>query len=177
MTGKIVWHVTMSLDGYIAGADDDMDWMAGYGLPAWADEIIAGAGAILAGRRGYNLIERHGDAKPYGGRWHGPLFVLTHRPPAECPDPTIRFLSDDLPQAVDTALTAAGGKNLVLFGATIPRQCLAAGLLDDIIIHLAPVLLGDGIRLYENRGAAPVRLERVALGQSGQITDLRLRPM
>jgi dihydrofolate reductase len=163
----------MSLDGFIAGPDDAMDWAFDFTdhSPA-GDEVIATAGAILTGRRMYDKIPKP-HPKPYGGAWSGPIFILTHRP-AEDPDYT--FLTGDLPDAVATALAAAGGKNLVLFSASIARQCLQQGLVDEIIIHLVPILLGDGFRLFDNPGGEPLHLQRVACAESGQVTDLRFRP-
>jgi dihydrofolate reductase len=70
---------------------------------------------------------------------------------------------------------AADGKDVVLIGASIGRQRVEHGLADDILIHLAPVLLGDGVRLYHKPGGEPVRLERIGLGQSGDVTDLCFR--
>ena len=182
-----IWHVTMSLDGFIAGADDSMDWAA----TTWdtttsfedrrpstlADEVMDSTGAILAGRRWYDVATArfNGVDGIYGGDWTGPVFVLTHRPPGGEHHPAITFLSDDLPTALATAREAAGGRNVVLFGASIPQQCLRAGLLDEVVIHLAPILLGDGIRLVEQPGIGPVILERTTLAESGQITDLRFR--
>jgi dihydrofolate reductase len=74
-----------------------------------------------------------------------------------------------------TAHAAAGERNLVVFGASLAQQCLAEGLLDEIVIHLAPLLLGDGVRLFDGPGSAPVKLERISLAASGEITDLRFR--
>lgn len=173
MTGKVLWHVTMSLDGYIAGRGDSMDWMFGYGSPQWAYDIVANIGAILAGRRGFDLFYGQPNGRPYGGGWSGPIFVLTHRPPDTEVEGVV-FLSDDLPTAVAKGLAAANGKDLVLFGATIPRDCLVAGLVDEVIIHVAPVLLGGGVRLYD--GDETIKLEKVELVESGQLTDFRLRP-
>jgi RibD C-terminal domain len=79
------------------------------------------------------------------------------------------------PAAVATAQAAAGGKDVGIFGASLSRQCLQAGLLDEIVIHLAPVLLGDGIRLFGGEGDRRVNLERISLGEADQLTDLRLR--
>jgi dihydrofolate reductase len=73
------------------------------------------------------------------------------------------------------AREAAEGKNVVIFGANVARQCLRAGLLDEIVIHLAPVLLGDGVRLYDSVGTDPIVLTRTALAATGQLTDLRFR--
>ncbi|HZD70759.1 MAG TPA: dihydrofolate reductase family protein [Actinomycetes bacterium] len=64
----------------------------------------------------------------------------------------------------------------MLFGASIGRQCIERGLVDELLIHLVPVLLGDGLRLFERPGGQPVRLHRLSLGQSGQVTDLRFSP-
>jgi dihydrofolate reductase len=174
MPGKVLWHVTMSLDGFIAGPDDAMDWVFEItDHSPMGDEVIATAGAILAGRRMHDGMPQPG-AEPYGGAWSGPIFILTHRPGTD--DPTVRFLSDDLPTAVATALAAAEGKNLVLFGASIARQCLQQGLVDEILIHLVPVLLGDGVRLFDVPDGERIYLERIGCAESGQITDLRFRP-
>lgn len=189
-TGKVVWHVTMSLDGFIAGADDAMDWVFEHHTEPSpvAEDAIRTTGAVLAGRRWYDLAIslsgnsralaagiRRGTEGIYGGAWTGPVFVLTNRPPSAPDDPAITFLSDGVENAVATSLAAANGKNVVLFGSTIPRQCVAAGLVDEILIHLAPVLLGDGIRLYGAPGAGRVSLNQIHVGRSGKVLDLRFR--
>jgi hypothetical protein len=80
-TGKVLWHLTMSLDGLIAGPNHSMDWMSGLSFaPGVVDEFVATTGAILAGRRGYDAAAGDPDAAPYGGAWSGPIFVLTHHP-------------------------------------------------------------------------------------------------
>jgi dihydrofolate reductase len=177
MSGKVLYHVTMSLDGFIAGPGDNMDWVFNYQgpRPASADEVIRTTGAIVAGRRLYDLGLRQRKAKPYGGAWSGPLFVLTHRPPTVMDDPTITFVSEGVGVAVARALEAAGGKNVVLFGATIPRECIEEGLLDEILVHVVPVLLGDGIRFFTSEGTRPIKLEKLDVAESGQLTDLRFR--
>jgi dihydrofolate reductase len=184
---KVIWHVTMSLDGFIAGPNDSMDWV----VSEWSDdgtttrdvevdrsslavEVLQSAGAILGGRRWWDVAERLYDGVNgiYGGQWQGPVFVLTHRPP-ETADDTVTFVSTTISEAVAAARTAASGKNVVIFGANLAQQCLREGLLDEIVIHLAPVLLGDGIRLFTASDGKPVALRRTALAESGQITDLR----
>jgi dihydrofolate reductase len=175
---KVIWHVTMSLDGFIAGPDDAMDWAFEHGAPsALADEVMASTGAILAGRRWHDVAtEKYsGRGGIYGGAWTGPVLVLTHHPPADVHDPGITFLSDGLADAAATARAAAGEKNLEIFGADTARQCLDAGLIDEIVVHIAPVLLGDGVRFHDVPGGARVPLERTALAESGQQTDLRFR--
>jgi dihydrofolate reductase len=186
--GSVIWHVTMSLDGFIAGRDDSMDWVVAQWSDAGentrdvdvqrspvADEVLQSAGAILGGRRWYDVAVRKFDGYEgiYGGQWTGPVFVLTHRPPDADHHPTITFLSEGLSDAVTTATAAAAGKNVIVFGANLAVQCLRAGLLDEIVIHLVPVLLGDGVRLIDAPDLGPVALDRTLVATSDQITDLR----
>jgi dihydrofolate reductase len=173
-----ICHHTMSLDGFIAGPDDSMDWVFAFGeATSLADKTMNRIGAILAGRRWYELAtERWNGADGiYGGAYEGPVFVLTHRPPRESASPRISFVSEGIDGAVATAQAAAGGKDVGIFGASLSRQCLQVGLLDEIVIHLAPVLLGDGIRLYGGEGDGRVDLERISLDEADRLTDLRFR--
>jgi dihydrofolate reductase len=180
MAAKVLWHVTMSLDGFIAGPEDEMDWMARFGGPnPVVDEVIRSIGAALGGRRSYDMGRKPGlppeSRKIYGGAWSGPVFVLTHHPPDDKQDAAITFLAGDIRAAVATALQAAGGKDLLILGASLARQCIETGLIDEILVHLAPILLGDGVRFFGRPGAAPIGLEPIAVSQAGQITNLRFR--
>ena len=178
--GSLVWHITMSLDGFIAGPDDSMQWAfdafdSGSSV-ATIEETGQNTGAIVAGRRWYDVAtaKYDGVAGIYGGAWEGPVFVLTHRPPDPADDPTVTFLSDGLDAAIEIARRAAGELDVEVFGADVARQCLAAGTLDEIVVHIAPVLLGDGVRLYDVAGAAdPVHLRRTEVSHSGQLVNLR----
>jgi dihydrofolate reductase len=179
--GKVLWHLTMSLDGFIAGPNHSMDWMAGLEFrPGIVDEAVATTGAILAGRRGFDIgVDEYGDdaaRQAYGGRWSGPIFVLTHHPDDAPAVPGITLLNCDVEEAVETGLTAAGGKNLEVFGADVARQCVTRGLIDEFYVHLAPVMLGDGVRLFDCPGIEPVRWERIDDGHPAQVVDLRYRP-
>jgi len=173
----------MSLDGFIAGAGDAMDWVFQYPEPNPAvDEVIRTVGALLVGRRSYDVGRRAGErdpdspaSHPFGGAWSGPQFVLTHRTPQVQDDPTITFFSGRIEDAVAKAKAAAGAKNVVIIGANVARQCLEAGLVDEILILLAPILLGDGIPLFRHPGGEQVKLELVNVAQAGQITNLRFR--
>jgi dihydrofolate reductase len=186
----LIWHITMSLDGFIAGPNDSMDWAVRewsdngtntrdieVERSAMADDILRSAGAILGGRHWYDVAQRLYDGVDgiYGGEWSGPVFVLTHRPPDDAANESVTFMSTPLAEAVATALEAAKGQNVVIFGADLARQCLRAGLLNEIVIHLVPVLLGDGVRLYDSIGTDPIVLTRTALAATGQLTDLRFR--
>src|SRR5262245_53347192 len=124
----VIWHVTMSLDGFIAGPNDSMDWVvARWGdhggkkgeitvrRSALADEILHAAGAILGGRRWYDVAVRQFDGYDgiYGGQWKGPVFVLTHRPPDANPHPAITFIPGPVSEAVATAKDAAAGNAVI----------------------------------------------------------------
>ncbi|MER7283105.1 dihydrofolate reductase family protein [Dactylosporangium sp. NPDC000244] len=172
--GKVLWHFTMSLDGFVAGPDHDMSWMSGdmSFRPGLVEEYVETTGAVLGGRSGWDATID--EVRPYGGAWKGALFVLTHHPEDARPAADVTFLSCDVAEAVRIGLEAAGGKNLEVFSPTIGRQLLERGLIDEIDIHIAPVLLGQGIRLFDNPGGRPVRLSGV--DGSRTVVNVRYRP-
>lgn len=174
----VIWHVTMSLDGFIAGPGDAMGWMLDYrDTNPEVDELIASIGAILAGRHSYDVGTRAGSAeiqRPYGGAWNGPMFVLTHKPTTS-KDPNLLFFAADIARAVATAQKAARGKNVAVLGADVARQCVDHQLLDELFVHVAPVLLGDGVRLFNHPAGKVVKLEPITVSQPGQLTNLRFR--
>lgn len=174
---KVFWHTTMSLDGCIAGPGGTMDWMRGFTGPAprTFEDIIARTGAALAGRNSYDSGARIGQ-KIYGGALQGPVFVLTRNPPPDG-DPDVTFLTGDLPAALATAEAAAAGKDVVLVGGVLGRECLAAGLLDEVLVHVAPVLLGDGVRLFDNPGGPAFRLTPAGAEAEGDVVTLRYVPV
>jgi dihydrofolate reductase len=179
--GSVIWHVTMSLDGFIAGPDDAMDWVFEHqeATNALAEDVMRRTGAVLAGRRSYDVGAGEGQPaerrKVYGGAWTGPQFVLTHEPPQHEQDASITFVSGDVRGALAMALAAAEGKNVVVIGADVARQCIARGLVHEIAVHLAPVLLGEGVRLYGGEGAGQVELQRTSVEPCGALTNLRFR--
>lgn len=173
---KVLWHFLMSLDGYVAGPNHEMDWMTGFTVrPGLHAEYIETTGAVLAGRSGYDSAI--GDSRPYGGAWKGPIFVLTHHPQDARQAEGITILSCPVDEAVHIALDAAGGKNVEVFSPTIGRQLLELGLIDEIDLHIAPVLLGDGIRLYDRPHGEPIRLDRVGGEDPKSVVNVRYRPM
>jgi dihydrofolate reductase len=172
--GKVLWHFTMSLDGFVAGPNHETDWITGApSRPGLIDEYVQTTGAVLGGRDGWDAA---GDSRPYGGAWDGPIFVLTHHPEDATPADGVTFLNRSPAEAVRIGLAAAGGKNLEVFSPTIGRQLLELGLIDEIDFHIAPVLLGEGIRLYDNPGGAPIRLHRVGQGDPTSVVNVRYRP-
>jgi dihydrofolate reductase len=179
-TGKVVWHMTMSLDGFIAGPHGPMDLVLAPSearevleRSAGAREVIETTGAFLTGRG--TFPHASAAAHVYLGAWTGPVFILTHRPPASPPDGNATFLSCGVSEAVATALAAAKGKNVVVAGAGVAKQCIAAGLVDEFLIHVVPVLLGDGVPLFASPATERIKLARLGLAESGQVTDLRFR--
>jgi dihydrofolate reductase len=130
-------------------------------------------GAFLTGRG--TFPDASAAAHVYLGAWTGPVFILTHHPPESPPDGNATFLSCGVSEAVATAFSAANGKNVVVAGAGVAKQCIAAGLVDEFHIHLVPVLLGAGVPLFASPATERIKLTRLGLAESGQVTDLRFR--
>lgn len=112
------------------------------------------------------------EVKLYGGAYTGPVFVLTHRLPDAAGDPDVTFVTTSVHDAIAQARAAAGDRDVIVIGASVASQCLAGGLVDELLIHQVPVLLGHGVHLYDGR---PVSLEAVEVTLSGQITNIRCR--
>ena len=176
--GKVLYSATMSLDGFIAGPGGDMSWLTEHlGPNPTVDALIGQIGALLVGHRTFRGDDPYkGTAKegqPFGGGWSGPQFVLTHHAP-DTPVPGVTFVGD-LASGLAAAKAAAGDKYVNVLGAEVARQCLEAGALDEIFVCIAPVLLGDGVRLFERPGGTNVKLERLSLTQAPHATNLWLR--
>ena len=193
----------MSLDGFIAGPNDGVgnglgdggerlhEWV--YGLKSWRgphgheggetgeeDDILGEAfeqlGAIVMGRRMFDIAEEPwGDDPPF----HMPVFVVTHRardPLVKQGGTTFTFVTDGIESALEQAREAAGDKDVgVAGGASVAQQYLKAGLLDELQIHLVPILLGGGVRLLDQLGDAQIELETTRVVESPQVTHLRFR--
>jgi dihydrofolate reductase len=178
MTGKVVVNRAMSLDGFVAGPDDSMDWVFEYTTPDQFPDVMVATGAMLCGRRTYDVGQRDagklsGDA--YGGLWHGPVIVLTNRPPPGPPDDQHTFVSGPITGAVARAKGAAGDKDVEVLGSDITGQCLQAGLIDEIFVLVLPVLLGRGTPLFTGAGLDRVNLESTTSTTSAGITAMRFR--
>lgn len=175
---KVLYSVTMSLDGFIAGPGGDMSWMTEYlGPNPEVDALIQRIGALLVGKRTFGGDDPHkgdeGEGKPFGGGWEGPQFIVTHDIPAAAP-PNTKFV-DDFDSALAQAKEAAGDQYVNVLGASIAKQCLAAGELDEVLTFIAPVMLGDGVRLFDHPGGRKVKLERLSLNQVPLATSLWFR--
>ncbi|WP_166352988.1 dihydrofolate reductase family protein [Phytoactinopolyspora limicola] len=175
---KLLYSATMSLDGFIAGPGGDMSWLTEHiGPNTTVDKLIPQVGALLVGRRTFGGDDPHKgtdkEGKAFGGGYDGPHFVLTHRPPAT-PVPGVTFVGD-LHRGVDAAKAAAGDKYVNVIGANVAKQCLEAGLLDEVLAIVAPVLIGDGVRLFDHPGGTNVTLERLSLTDAPQAANLWFR--
>lgn len=174
MTSRTLYSATMSADGFIAGPGGDMQWLRAHlgpnplaeGLPGQIGSLLIGAGTWF-GDDPNRDTDKEGA---FGGAWSGPQFVLTHRPPAQ-PVPDVTF-TDDLPAAVAAARHAAGDRYVNILGADVARQCFAQRLVDEVLVLVAPVLLGDGTRLFAWPGGHQVDLvKRTAVDAAG-VTNL-----
>jgi dihydrofolate reductase len=180
MSGKVVVNRSMSLDGFIAGpggAMDALNWPRLSQLVAPDDvaAIAAATGAMLIGRRTWDVGDQMEADEPGSVDYPftGPMFLLTHTP-LDPPDPEVTILSGDIGDAVATALDAAAGKDLEILGADVASQCLQRGLVDEILVYVLPMLLGDGIR-FSPPGLARVDLAPISSTRSEAVTILRFR--
>jgi dihydrofolate reductase len=158
MTGKVIWHMTMSLDGFIGDRDDGVGWMflADGGPSGLGAEVVANCGAFLCGGR---LVEVMGENRPYGGSWQGPILIYTHKDPATNPIPEFTYVAGDIRDVVADGIKAAGDKDLIVTGGAVPRLALEAELVDELVLHITPVLLGEGVRFYDSPGVQPTKLK------------------
>jgi dihydrofolate reductase len=200
---KVRVELSMSLDGFIAGPNDGRENGLGDGgdrLFAWysngdtdfplpgtdmvfkvsrssADflrESWQNIGASVTGRRTFDITNGWNGVPP--GGVDAPFFVVTHTVPTEWikPGSPFTFVTEGVEKAVELAKQTAGEKNVDLIGASIVQQCLKAGLVDEIQIDLAPVLIGAGVRLFDHLGG-PINLEQLDAVKGNQVTHVRYR--
>jgi dihydrofolate reductase len=175
---RLLYSATMSLDGFIAGPGGDMSWLTAHlGPNPEVGELIGRIGALLVGRRTFGGDDPHRgtekEGKAFGGGWEGPQFVLTHHAP-DTVIPDVTFVGD-LDTAVKAAKDAAGYKYVNVLGADVARQCLDAGVLDEIFMIVAPVLLGDGVRMFDRKDRGSVDLEQLRVTEASHVTNLWYR--
>jgi len=173
--GKVFIHVVMSLDGFISKLDEmDYAWMFKHGGDdELTSRMMSEIGAVVLGNKGFRDGTMSEDALPYGGM-QVPQFVVTHhaRDPVTLGPLTFTFEADGIARTIERAKQAAGDKRVALLGASINQQCLEAGFVDEIVIHLVPIILGDGIRLFERFGKE-IDLRNEEVTTTGQVTSMR----
>jgi dihydrofolate reductase len=184
-----VLDMSMSLDGYVTGPNDSRENPFGDGAEMLHDWIfdaatdddrailqatLDGVGAIVMGRTSFDKNEGEGgwgDAGPMG---EIPCFVVTHNQPSASHPAVFTFITDGVVSAIEQAKAAAGDKTVSLFGATIMQQALPLGLVDEIRVHVIPVLLGGGTPLFGTLDS-PVKLERTEARATPAATHLAFR--
>ena len=165
-------YCAVSLDGFIAGHDDDLSWLDEpdsahtsdpntVGFPAFMKQT----GAMLMGRRTFDVVMSFGGDWPYGST---PVLVATSRPVSEAPA-TVSTCQGDIHQLCQQAKKIAGDRNVYLDGGTLITQALEADCLDELILTVVPVLLGRGVPLYS--GEKRKRFTTTSLGRIGSMTQ------
>lgn len=190
---RIVALMSVSLDGFVADRNDGVgevfDWymhsgdvefhtggsdpMTFHVSPASAEhlkKLWAELGAVITGRRTFEVADGWG-----GNHAWGPAFVVTHEIPDGWPRPgsTVHFVTDGVESAVKQAKAASGGKNVAVHGADTIQQLLNAGLLDELCIDVAALLLGDGVRLFDDLARTPTVLGNPTVTAGVGVTHLR----
>jgi dihydrofolate reductase len=178
---RVIAGMTMSLDGFV----NDRSGSVALLYPDFEaivqseelQEAIRTTGAVVMGRRSYEM--GNGDFSGY--EFQAPIFVLTHQAPeqvakGENENLTFTFVTEGIVQAINQAKVAAGDKDVtVVGGASTIRQCIAAGLVDELHLDLRSVLLSDGLRLFDRSSAPPIELESIDERHSPGVTHLRYR--
>ncbi|HEU0296564.1 MAG TPA: dihydrofolate reductase family protein [Anaerolineales bacterium] len=179
--GKVIVGTTMSLDGFM----NDRTGSLAYLYPdltqlretEMLQESMQSTGAVVMGRHAYDLAD--GDFTGY--EYQVPIFVLTHHPPQQITKGqndqlTVTFITDGVESAIEKARAAAGEKDVtVVGGASTAQQCINAGLFDEIQIGIVPILLGSGLRFFENAAFENIQLEKTDILESPSRIDLRYR--
>jgi dihydrofolate reductase len=136
-------------------------------------ELFETTGANITGRRDFDVSKAWGGENPLGV----PVFIVTHNIPPEWAGEgsPFNFVTDGVASAIARAKAVAGDKNVQVGGSKIVQQALTAGLIDEVWIDLVPILLGTGIRLFENMEANPIELETTRVIDAPGVTHLRYR--
>jgi dihydrofolate reductase len=174
--------MTTSVDGFVADESGNVTSLypdlVALRDTAYMDEAIEETGAVLMGRRTFEM----GDPDSYVGdyEFQVPIFVVTHEPPRVAPKQdehlTFTFVTDGVERAVAQATAAAGDKEVqVVGGPGLVRQLFLAGLVDELHVDVMPVLLGSGLRFLEDPRLAQIRIEKVDVREVGARTSLRFR--
>lgn len=190
--GNVIFDISMSLDGFITGANPRPE--AGWGglgeggerLHDWGfnsddprdREILeryTTAGANIFGRTGYNHSILNWGADGPSGAARVPTVIVSHSVPQDIPDGGVYTFAESIDAAFETAKKLADDKDIFIMGANVARQFLTHGLIDEISIHLAPVLFGSGTRLFEGLASEHIPLEILEVIQTAEAIHMRFR--
>ena len=180
-SSAVVADMSMSLDGFVADLEDGVDRVfAWYSKPQpprqtapSVDRDSPGLGVIVYGRRTFEVDNGWGGNHPTGA----PVIVVTHNVPDGWPRPdsTVLFNTEGIDSAIEQAKEIAAGKDVALGSPKIIQQCLDRGLVDRLQVNLVPLLLGNGIRFFENLATPPIELEGPVVGEGNGVTHLSYR--
>jgi dihydrofolate reductase len=190
--GKVIFDISMSLDGFITGANPRPE--AGWGglgdggeqLHDWgfnsADprnreilERYATTGANIFGRTGYNHSILNWGADGPTGAARIPTVIVSHSIPQDVPDGGVYTFVDSVEAAFETAKKLAGAKDVLIMGADVAQQFITRGLIDEVSIHLVPVLFGNGTRLFEGLEGEHLSLQILEVIQTPEAVHMRFR--
>jgi dihydrofolate reductase len=192
--GKVVSQASMSLDGYIAdpsdnvgplfdwygngdvevtGADPDRVFKVSAASAAYLRDAWSNAGASVIGRRLFDLTNGWNGKPPVGEA----VFVVTHRPPEDWdfPDAPFTFVTDGVASAVAQARELAGDRYVSVTPGNVGGQAFQAGLVDEVLVDLVPVVFGAGVRYFGDYAGSPLLLENPEIVQGDRVTHLRCR--
>ena len=189
--GKVIYDISMSLDGFItaanvrpeAGLGDDgerlHDWAFNSADPRNHELLAKGAslGAIISGRHNYDLAVPYWNADGPTGPARVPTIVVTHSVPQDMPEGGVYIFVDGVEAALETAQELAGNKHIYITGADVAQQFLKQGLIDEISIHLVPVLFGSGTRLFEHLDREHISLEIIEVIRTAEAIHMRFNVM
>jgi dihydrofolate reductase len=182
--GKVMFGLSVSLDGFIAGKNDDVSEVFAWFSSAWerlyevAGDPLNGAGAVIMGHRSFNMIDsENGWVFPDGTAPDWPVIVLQSqaREPVQKGKTRFYFVTDGIESAIAQAQKLAGEKYVALHGASSVQQALKAGLLDEFQMNIAHMLLGEGVRLFDHFGSQPIHLEHLRTLETPGATHLSFR--
>ncbi|MFA1819297.1 dihydrofolate reductase family protein [Virgibacillus oceani] len=198
--GKVILDISMSLDGFITGPNDNRKQPLGEGgmaIQNWLfsgdqpsryndffrlsstnrelfDSTIPNTGAMIVGRRTFDIVNGWEGNHPIKDV---PVFVVTHEPPESYIEGNTKFVfvTGGIENAVKQAKEAANGKNVSIGTASIAQQCIKVGVLEEMHLHVAPTLIGKGIRLFDHIGTEQIKLESQQVTDGTDVTHLKYR--
>ena len=190
--GKVIFDITASVDGFVAGPNDSpenpmgdggmrlFDWYFSESEtsrspesidPEIRDQATQTVGALVGGRRLYDNAHGWNGEHPL----HVPFFIVTHHPPEVTGEINGSFVTDGVESAIKQAQAVAGEKVVAVASPDIAQQCLKAGLLDEISLHIVPVLLGGGVRLFDLQDITPIELECTQATNAKKVIHMMFR--
>lgn len=182
--GKVMFGLSVSLDGFIADKNDDISEVFAWFSSAWdrlyevAGDALNETGAVIMGHRSFDMIDNdNGWIFPDGTAPAWPVIVLQSqaREPVKKGKTQFYFVTDGIESAIQKAQEIAGEKQISLHGASAVQQALKAGLLDEINMAVAHVLLGEGVRLFDHLGSKSIHLEHIRTLETPGATHLSFR--